>query len=239
MSDHEETVSDTGYDTPVPELDDHRNQQHSVQRASRHRRGTFDSLYGSQADHQLQAGVRVRDFEEAIADDEFAEDEHDGPHSRRNTAGSMDRRSLSPPNSVKAFAEARRRERGMSVSEQKQDRDAEHEHQHHHAAHSTHPPTLNRAGSIASRHSHKSRPHTLLVENDGASMSSVNSAEEDVCFPVADEHRDDNLHIDFDYLETFMRTEREELEQKEQERRAKETRIFPDLRSNGDRKSVV
>ena len=222
MSDHEETVSDTGYDTPVPELDDHRNHQQTVPRSGRHRRGTFDSLYGSQADHQLQTGFRVRDFEEAVTDDELAEDEHEGFGSRR---------SLSPPNSVKAFAEARRRERGMSVSEQKQDRDAEHE---HHVAHSTHaPPALNRTGSIASRHSHKSRPHTVLIENDAESMSSINSAEEDVCFPVADEHRDDNLHIDFDYLETFMRAEREELEQKEEERRAQEGRTFPDLRSHG------
>lgn len=212
MSDHDENVSDTGYDTPVPELDDHRNRQPTVHRNSRPRRGTFDSLYGSQMDQQLQAGIRVRDFEEAVVDDDIAEDEHE-------------RRSMSPPNSVKAFAEARRRERGLSFTENKPEREGEHEAS---AAHGG----INRAGSVASRRSRRSlrsRPHTILIDDDAASLSSNNSAEEDVCFPVADEHRDDNLHIDFDYLETFMRIEREEREIAEEERRAKE-RIFPDLR---------
>jgi magnesium transporter len=212
MSDHEENVSDTGYDTPVPELDDHRNRQPTVHRNSRPRRGTFDSLYGSQMDQQLQGGIRVRDFEEAVVDDEIAEDQHE-------------RRSMSPPNSVKAFAEARRRERGLSFTENKPERESEHEGA---AAHGG----LNRAGSVASRRSRRSlrsRPHTILVDDDAARLSSNNSAEEDVCFPVADEHRDDNLHIDFDYLETYMRIEREEREIAEEERRAKE-RVFPDLR---------
>ncbi|CAK7564103.1 MAG: hypothetical protein SEPTF4163_001986 [Sporothrix epigloea] len=222
MSDHEETVSDTGYDTPVPELDDHRNRVQTVHRSSRPRRGTFDSLYGSQME---QAGIRVRDFEEAVVDDEIAEDEHKGLDSRRPTADSADRRSVSPPNSVKAFAEARRRERGLSFTEKKTEKDGDNDNNINvHGG-------IHRTASIASRRSLRSRPHTVLIE-DNASISSTNSdAEEDVCFPVA-ENRDDNLHIDFDYLETFMRIEKEERDIKEEERRAQENeeRVFHDLR---------
>ncbi|CAK7272080.1 hypothetical protein SEPCBS119000_004937 [Sporothrix epigloea] len=219
MSDHEETVSDTGYDTPVPELDDHRNRVQTVHRSSRPRRGTFDSLYGSQME---QAGIRVRDFEEAVVDDEIAEGENEGLASRRLTAASIDRRSVSPPNSVKAFAEARRRERGLSFTETKPEKDGDKDNVHC---------GINRTASIASHRSLRSRPHTVLIE-DSASISSTNSdAEEDVCFPVA-ENRDDNLHIDFDYLETFMRIEKEERDIKEEERRAQELeeRVFHDLR---------
>ena len=227
MSDQEETVSDTGYDTPVPELDDHRNRVQTTLRGNRPRRGTFDSLYGSQME---QSGIRVRDFEEAVVDDENAEGEHEGFGARRLTAGTIDRRSVSPPNSVKAFAEARRRERGLSFTENKPEKDGEHEM----ITNAPHGGGVNRAASIVSRRSLRSRPHTVLVEDDGASMSSNNSdAEEDVCFPVA-ENRDDNLHIDFDYLETFMRIEKEERDIKEEERRAQENekeRIFHDLRA--------
>ncbi|KIH90679.1 Mg2+ transporter protein [Sporothrix brasiliensis 5110] len=221
MSDHEENVSDTGYDTPVPELDDHRNRQPTVHRNSRPRRGTFDSLYGSQMDQQLQSGTRVRDFEEAVVDDDIAEDDHE-------------KRSASPPNSVKAFAEARRRERDVSFTGNRPEREGEHEST---AAHGG----INRTSSIASRRSRRSlrsRPHTILVDDDAASLSSNNSAEEDVCFPVSDGHHDDNLHIDFDYLETFMRIEREEREIAEEERRAKE-RIFPDLRPQVTNETVA
>ncbi len=220
MSDQEENVSESGYDTPVPELDDHRNRLHAVQRSSRPRRGTFDSLYGSQIDNQLQAGIRVRDFEEAVVDDDAAENDIEGVGPRRLTADSADRRSPSPPNSVKAFAEARRRERGMSFSETKPEKDNEQEQSN----------MVQRASSVLSRHSMRSRPHTVVVDNETASLASSNSAEEDVCFPVPDEHHGDNLHIDFDYLETYMRAEREEREAEEEERRAQTARFFPDLR---------
>ncbi|CAK7207812.1 hypothetical protein SEUCBS139899_010627 [Sporothrix eucalyptigena] len=223
MSDHEETVSDTGYDTPVPELDDHRNRMQTVHRNSRPRRGTFDSLYGSQME---QAGIRVRDFEEAVVDDDIAEDAQEGFASRRLTAGTTERRSVSPPNSVKAFAEARRRERGLSFSENKPEKDGEHDNSNAHG-------NINRAASIVSRRSLRSRPHTVLIDDDASVSSNNSDAEEDVCFPVA-ENRDDNLHIDFDYLETFMRIEREEREIEEEERRARENgdkdRVFHDLR---------
>ncbi|KAK7213462.1 hypothetical protein V2G26_020640 [Clonostachys chloroleuca] len=72
MSDHEESGPNTGYDTPIPELDDHRQQVASPQRQERPRRGTFDSLYGSRqmGSEPTSPEIIVRDFEEAIIDEE-------------------------------------------------------------------------------------------------------------------------------------------------------------------------
>ena len=219
MSDHEEVSGNSGYSTPVPELDDHRNQATSV-RPDRSRRGTFDSLYGARhlaagsayADQQ-PTSTRVRDFEEAVEDD----DGPDGsPTLRRNrrptTASTTDPRSSSPPNSVKAFAEARRRERELSFSESKAERRAD-DHD------------LRRTTSALSRQTYHSKPHT--VSDDAASLATNKSAEEDVCFPLQDKPKDDNLHIDFDYLESFMKAESEA---RETARRLSAIRVFPDLR---------
>jgi len=219
MSDHEEVGGNSGYSTPVPELDDHRNQAASV-RPDRSRRGTFDSLYGAR---QMTAGsayaeqhlsTRVRDFEEAVEDE-------DGPdavsptlrRNRRLTTGSAaDARSISPPTSVKAFAEARRRERELSFSEPKTDRKAE-EHE------------LHRTTSALSRYSYRSKQHTMA--DDAASLATNKSAEEDVCFPLQDAPKDGNLHIDFDYLESFIKAENEA---RQSARRPSAIRVFPDLR---------
>lgn len=216
MSDHGDHVSDGSYETPVPELDDHRLQSPTVPRADRPRRGTFDSLYGAQHNQEnqrvppLPAGVRIRDFEEAVVDEDAADMSPASFRSRRPTAA-----SVSPPNSVKAFAEARRRERTMSVSDHKADEEGD----------------LHRAVSVASRHSLRSRPHTL--DNDAGSMDTNKSAEEDVCFPLQEEHTDDNLHIDFDYLENFMRGEEED---RMLTRRPSAARVFPDLRPESTRR---
>ncbi|KAL1844043.1 hypothetical protein VTJ49DRAFT_5794 [Mycothermus thermophilus] len=219
MSYHEDVAASSGYSTPVPELDDHRNQTASVQRPDRARRGTFDSLYGARvmAPGGETSEPRVRDFEEAIADDEAG-----APHSpttrraRRGTIESVSERSQSPPNSVKAFAEARRRERDMSFSEPKQDRRAEEN-------------ELQRTASVASRQSYRSRQHTVATAAaDAASLATNKSAEDDVCFPVQTEQRGDHLHIDFDYLENFIRAE---AEMRQTARRPSVTpRVFPDLR---------
>ncbi|KAK0623061.1 hypothetical protein B0T14DRAFT_564459 [Immersiella caudata] len=219
MSDHEEVGGNSGYSTPVPELDDHRNQAASV-RPDRSRRGTFDSLYGAR---QLTAGsayadqqypsTRVRDFEEAVEDDDGPEG---SPTLRRNrglTSGSaVEGRPVSPPNSVKAFAEARRRERDLSFSEPKNERKLEEL-------------ALHRTASALSRHSYRSKQHT--VADDAASLATNKSAEEDVCFPLQDTPKDDNLHIDFDYLESFIQAENEA---RQSARRPSATRVFPDLR---------
>ncbi|OAA37480.1 CorA family metal ion transporter [Metarhizium rileyi] len=195
MSDQDGMIPDTGYDTPVPELDDHRHESNASQRLERPRRGTFDSLYGSrQVDADtgpLTPDIRVRDFEEAIIDEDSSEVPQTARHSRRFTVETTNEgRSISPPNSVKAFAQARRRERDMSFSEPKCD------HEEGHA----------RAMSISSRRSHRSRPRT--IEKDARSLMTDKAAEEDVCFPLQDGHRNYELRIDFDYLENFINAER-------------------------------
>lgn len=194
MSDQEGMASDTGYDTPVPELDDHRHQSSSSQRAERPRRGTFDSLYGSRLDTDNSSrspDIRVRDFEEAIIDEDALEVPLSSRHGRRMTVETTNEgRSISPPNSVKAFAQARRRERDMSFSEPK----VEHEERH------------GRPTSISSRRSHRSRSRT--IDKESRSLLTDNAAEEDVCFPLQDGYRNSQPRIDFDYLENFISTER-------------------------------
>ncbi|KAK5997407.1 Putative metal ion transporter C27B12.12c [Cladobotryum mycophilum] len=203
MSDHEEMVPDTGYDTPVPELDDHRHQQVSTQRFDRPRRGTFDSLYGSRhlEPDPLTPAIRIRDFEEAIVDDDGVDIQPTPRHGRRGTVESSggDWRSPSPPNSVKAFAQARRREREMSVSEAK----AEHD------------DGFSRAMSVSSRRSRRSlRSRSRAGDNDGRSFMTNKTAEEDVCFPLQDNHRKDQLRIDFDYLESFINADQDARDQR-------------------------
>ncbi|KAM5353770.1 hypothetical protein ACJ41O_000420 [Fusarium nematophilum] len=211
MSDHEESTPVPRYGTPVPELDDHRHQSSSTQRIERPRRGTFDSLYGARQLEGEQASppaIRVRDFEEAIIDEENGEASPTTRRSRRPTVDSTDR-SISPPNSVKAFAQARRRERDMSFSEPRPDIDDD---------------GLNRAMSITSKRSFQSKPHT--IDNDAASLATT--AEEDVCFPVKENHHKDQLYIDFDILETFIN---EQAAERAAERQASVNQSFEDLRA--------
>ncbi|KAM0263387.1 hypothetical protein ACHAQJ_001243 [Trichoderma viride] len=193
MSEHEEAFPDPGYDTPVPELDDHR--QHSTaQRVERPRRGTFDSLYGArQLDPETSnPAVRVRDFEEAIIDEDGDNIQPTPRHGRRPTIeSSTDGRSISPPNSVKAFAEARRREREMSFSEARNEGEE----------------VLGRTMSISS---HKSRK-SYNGDADSRSFLTNKTAEEDVCYPLQEKHpKQHNLRIDFEYLEDFINDERAE-----------------------------
>ncbi|KAL2156075.1 hypothetical protein VTH82DRAFT_820 [Thermothelomyces myriococcoides] len=215
MSDQEEVANSSGYSTPVPELDDHRNQTASVQRPDRSRRGTFDSLYGSRvmAPGGATSEPRVRDFEEAVVDEDGGDISPTTRLGRRPTIESASQRSSSPPNSVKAFAEARKRERGLSISESKPERKPEEA-------------ELQRTASVASRHSYRSRQHTVATV-DAASLATNRSAEEDVCFPLQDEQTDGRLHIDFDYLENFIRAENEA---RQAARRPSAARMFPDMR---------
>lgn len=210
MSEHEETFpNEGGYDAPVPELDDHR-QHLTAQRAERPRRGTFDSLYGAR---HLESGsdnaaVRIRDFEEAILDEEG--DVQPTPrHGRRGTVeSSVDGRSISPPNSVKAFAEARRREREMSFSEARNEVEE----------------VLGRAMSISSRRSHRSH----AGDADNRSFLTNKTAEEDVCYPLQEKHpKQHDLRIDFEYLEDFIADERAERDARAEVQAAES---FKDLR---------
>ncbi|EAQ89209.1 hypothetical protein CHGG_05828 [Chaetomium globosum CBS 148.51] len=217
MSDQEEVANSSGYSTPVPELDDHRNQTTSAHRPTdRPRRGTFDSLYGARvmAPGGTSGEPRVRDFEQAIVDEEAGDQSPTLRRTRRPTIDSVSERSSSPPNSVKAFAEARRRERGLSFSEPRPERKPDE-------------PELQRTTSVASRNSYRSRQQTVATAADTASLATNKSAEEDVCFPLQDEQRGDHLYIDFDYLENFIQSENEA---RQAARRPEVARVFPDLR---------
>lgn len=200
MSDHEEPVSSLGY-VPIAELDDHRHQTPTAPLPDRPRRGTFDSLYGTRRPDQRpvndgqEAGgpeIRVRDFEEAVVD---GDDPNDGPSvhhlNRRPTFGTQ--RSESPPNSVKAFAQARRREHDTLAPEDREDWQGEED-------------ELRRTTSVASRRSVRSKSRTADVET--ASIASSASAKDDVCFPAQEGSQKDKLAIDFEYLEDFIAEQR-------------------------------
>ncbi|KAL2887190.1 putative metal ion transporter C27B12.12c [Ceratocystis lukuohia] len=197
MSDPEDAYDNT-LSVPMLELDDHRRLSPVPQRLNeRSRRGTFDTLYGSrnlelesQVEHPAN-NIHVRDFtEEAVSDsddDGLAGRLSPSRRSRRMTAGSS--QTHSPPNSVKAFAQARRREREMSFSDPSRPRYDDDDRR-------------SRGSSVETR-SYRSRPRTI---DDRASIASVQTAEEDVCFPVQNK---DQLNIDFDYLEEFINNQRQ------------------------------
>lgn len=219
MSDHEETnmITGSGYSTPVPELDDHRHSVSQPQqpRDERPRRGTFDSQLGerrrldseaTQAD-QHTPGVRIRDFEEAIIDDEAGAI---SPMARRQRRGTVDTTaesrdsSPSPPNSVKAFAMARRPP-AQSFSEARPDMSE-----------------IQRTMSITS---HRSKSRTAK-ESDAASMRTNRSAaEDDVCFPQ-DSGNSTTLIIDYEDLEELILSQRRECERSSSISDVKE---FPNL----------
>lgn len=199
MSDHEGQGSNLGY-VPIAELDDHRHQTPAAPLPDRPRRGTFDSLYGARRLDQRPTndsqgsegpGVRVRDFEEAIVDGGDVGDVPSmHPSSRRPTFSSQ--RSVSPPNSVKAFAQARRREHDNGSPENRDDWQADEE-------------ELRRTASVASRRSVLSKARTI---DDMASIASRTSAHADVCFPAQEEEQKEKLAIDFEYLEDFIAEQR-------------------------------
>jgi magnesium transporter len=219
MSDHEEPATPLGY-VPIEELDDHRHQTPATHLQERPRRGTFDSLYGARhldsraaADgHEAEGtSIRVRDFEEALTDDDdMAECPPTRQSARRPTFGTH--RSESPPNSVKAFAEARRREHDGTGPDGREDRQGEDD-------------GLRRTVSLASRRSMRSRGRT--VDEETASLSSHASAQADVCFPVQEERQKETLAIDFEYLEDFIADQRISRVGSHME---PDVRIFSDLR---------
>lgn len=188
-----QSFDDTRFSTPVPELDDHRAQSASVQKPTRSRRGTADTLYASAARraqgpdlahaNELLLRNDSRDFEEAVIDEEpgFCQP----PRSRRPTVTTLSPRSDSPPNSVKAFAAARQRNREDGHN-------------------------LQRTVSTASRRSNRtfqSRRHPN--DDDAGSVSgSMKAAEEDVCFPQPTSSRNPSqLNIDYELLEDFITSE--------------------------------
>lgn len=219
MSDHDETAMSTGsgYSTPIPELDDHTSPA-PQQRDERPRRGTFDSQFadrrrlGSDASRnvQSQSAVRIQDYDDVIVDDEGEPSPIIGRRQRRGTVDTTaDSRSSSPspPNSVKAFAMARR-PAALSFSEAVRPDGAD----------------LQRTMSITS---HRSKSRTAK-ESDAASIkTNRTAAEEDVCFPQ-ENRGGTSLYIDFEYLEDFIREQRREREGGGS-RRGSDAREFPDL----------
>lgn len=244
MSDYEERFDDTRYSTPVPELDDHRNQSASVAKPTRSRRGTVDTLYG--ANHQNMISdmqsvndgllhTNARDFEHAIEDgDSRGHSPIIAPAGRRPTVTSLDPRDMSPPNSVKAFAQARRRERSDVSSNSVNDfrnlrvRGGN--------------CSLKRTSSGASgrsRRSRRSRRYTNDADAKSIASSILSEAEEDVCFPQQeqDDRRDKKkLYIDFEMLEDFVaEEEREHTPPKHQP----QPKVFNDLRPQQSNPKIV
>lgn len=226
MTDTPRSESQTRFSTPVSDLDDHRFQPLNLPRAEansppRSRRPTFASAHGQdrpnlllQVNQALEADITRRDFEEsAVVDDDqhLSPDAYirrgslaQSPQARRDTfrrprdlaverlsrsrGSSTSSRSISPPNSVDAFAGPRRRDRANTIQSHA---DSEAELALHR--------TLSR-GTVRRPTLSDERPEELL-NADAASTHS--SAEEDVCFPVA-EDTGKTTRFDFEELEEFV-----------------------------------
>jgi magnesium transporter len=241
MSDHEESFN-TGYSTPVPELDDHRHQSSSIQKP-RSRRGTVETMHSTSGRSPQNPDlslvnrgllqVTARDFEEAVIDEEAGGVSplhgQDGARdrSRRGTVTTLDPRSVSPPNSVKAFADARRREREPSTCEPHTSK--AHAEALLNAEHALHRTQSTSGASCRSHRSLRSRRYT----NDNDAQSFVESikseAEEDVCFPLHTTGDKGSLQIDFEGLEEFIAEE--ENREKTPPKGQPQARIFHDLRT--------
>ena len=246
MSDREDLYEmhrdDTRYSTPVPELDDHRHQIASVQRPQRSRRGTIDTLYGAQLDDEpalnwVDEALRRTDAVSLEMESAIDDQEDDGAVSpmnmRRPRGMTNESRAMSPPNSVKAFAEARRREqRDHSMEPLPRKSIGDNIRRGNDGGNDNH--SMHRTISRHSRHSQRSRRYTNNTLNDAASVASSSvhsSAAEDVCFPqsTTDLTRDKRkLYIDFEFLERFIaEEERDHTPPKNQP----PPRVFQDLRS--------
>lgn len=240
MSEHEDNSFDTGFSTPVPELDDHRHQ--SVSKA-RSRRGTVDTMHSAMARNPFDPDLalvnhgllhnnegllspispRARDFEEAIVDEDSEglspRPGRNAPdRSRRGTVTTIDPRSVSPPNSVKAFA-GPRRQRDVSSEA----RECE----------------LHRTVSGASGRSRRTRRYTNDNDAKSCAASLLSQAEEDICFPPhnADAANKGDLRIDFGCLEDFIAEE--ENRAKTPPKNQPQPRIFHDLRQNKSQTPII
>lgn len=226
MESPESGKCESRFSTPVSDLDDHRQQASSIPRrdtiSSAHRmvarRDTIQSVGpGGRPDFlQVDEGiggaspVSRRDFEHAILDDELSPNEDAGAQRRGSTSPALARaigrrsqallnrsrdpspssRSTSPANSVDAFADPRRRERANTVgSKGPSDLDL--------AIHRTISGGTNRRRptfSVGSTHQNEAL-------NDVASYH--NPAEDDVCFPHAEDSYK-TYKIDFEELDEYV-----------------------------------
>ena len=215
--------SQTRFSTPISDLDDHRHQPLSVPRidsngnadpaVSRRNAATSAVNMGSQLVAQAQEGFVgmgsvSKDFEHIIVKGdnsgnvEQLEERHTltSPVIRRGTSGrtmiqpnrsrdsSPSSRSVSPANSVDAFADPRRRERANTIGSK---------------APSDHEGGLQRtiSGGTNRRRPGFSNGSILGTRDDVASHH--NPAEEDVCFPQAEENWK-AYKIDFEELDELV-----------------------------------
>ena len=132
--------------------------------------------------------------------------------SRRGTVTTIDR-TISPPSSVKAFAEARRWEREGNDYNAKDFADTRSL------------PSLKMTASHVSGQSRRTRRYTN-ESGRNSTASSNKSAEDDVCFPVHNPSFKDGLDIDFEALEEFIADE----ELRAQTTHTSQPRVFHDLR---------
>ncbi|PSR83305.1 magnesium transporter ALR2 [Coniella lustricola] len=218
MSDHEETTISSGYSTPVPELDDHRPPPVQVQSSERPRRGTIDSQMGERHRHnsdgpraaQNYANVRILDFEEAVVDDEAGDISPVARRQRRgtvDTAGDSRGSSPSPPNSVKAFAMARRLPALSFSADARPEMD------------------LQRTMSITSRLSHRSKSRTARESEAASIRSNRSAAEDDVCFPQ-ETRAGTSGYIDYEDLEDLIQLQKD---REEERKRSMDVKEFPNL----------
>ena len=216
------------FSTPVNELDDHRFQPESLPRADTvmgQRRGTASSTVDSRQPPILQIpgdfneGIRSRDFEQAIYDDDNSENGSaanqpnsqarrssvspfvarrnthkrthlpDGP-SKHSRSSSKSSLSSSRRNSVEAFAEPRQRQRAETNATIENQEFIQAAPLHHTASHSTF-----------------KRARTFSQDRGTANATETHSdqglVEADVCFPPSDDERK-VYTIDFDDLHEFV-----------------------------------
>lgn len=191
-------------------------------------------------DALLTQGMAARDFEEqAVVDDDRSvneeqkyhklvagsspmhrrgtfrrphRDTHEPERHNKSRSSSKSSRSISPPDSVEAFAEQRRRDRATTLTS---------------IAASELDLRLTRT---ASGGTHRHRPGTASIRTHKTSRTNTSSehgsVEEDVCFPVPEENGR-VYSIDFEELDDFVAEQRASGPSQDN---ATQTRLFHDLR---------
>ena len=254
-------VFKTRFSTPDATLDDHRHQPDSLPRpdgahAAARRLTRRSSAGGETSDLPAVSapyeGTTARDFENAIVDDDSSSDAGSIAARRRasvikrnafmrprldtnkSRSGSIaSSRSISPPNSVDAFAAPARRPRAGTAGT------ADSHAESFMALHRT------RTHSVSSQQRRRTYSVDKSVHEDAAS-SHQGSVEDDVCFPQQEEPTD-RFRIDFDDLDDFVTGRGKEptivshpfADKDSITGHAKTNKVFHDMRFNGSVQSVV
>ncbi|POS84617.1 hypothetical protein EPUL_004415 [Erysiphe pulchra] len=194
----------------------------------------------------LPRGQEPRVHEEAVTLKEDDGRASRASKSRRGTATNFDLRSESPPNSVKAFADARRRERAISCSDPNVTKAMAEARRHDDYDLNT---AVSRAMSRESRRSFRSKRSKRYVkekedkeeeeENEDVPSTgeSLRLAEDDVCFPLSASGNKDALRIDFEILEDLISDV--DSHDKVSPTSQPHARIFSDLRHQSHKENTV